>query len=270
MTYWRVTMSSNKTVHRLNTVNNAISLLTLFLKYESVGLVDIEQEIGISKTAAFRLVVTMGDRGLLVKDEKTKRYYPGPLLFQLVRKSQVSDVVTISQPFVQELANLTNESVYISIRTGNKYIYLSGIDSTQPVKVTIPFGDETDLYFGAAGKLHMAFMSSSDIDTYFKRTVLKPFTPETPTDSKQLQEKLAQIRKVGYSISLGERMSDSGAIAAPIWNQGEEPVATLGIYLPMTRMNSEKQQELTNFVIDYASKISTEFKKENGSTKSLT
>ncbi|WP_342514592.1 IclR family transcriptional regulator [Sporosarcina sp. FSL K6-1522] len=262
-------MSANKTIHQLNTVNNAISLLTLFLKRDAIGLVEIEQELGISKTAAFRLVVTMTDRGMLVKDEKTKRYHPGPLLFQLVRKFQVNDVVTVSQPFVQELATLTNESVYISIRTGNKYIYLSGIDSPQLLKVTIPFGDETDLYFGAAGTLHMAFMSPADLDVYFKRTEFKSFTPKTLTDSTQLQEKLAHIRDVGYSTSLGERMSDSGAVAAPIWDQGEEPVATIGVYLPMTRMTSDKQQELTNLVVQYANKISAELREDHNTTKTL-
>ncbi|MFS0574290.1 IclR family transcriptional regulator [Sporosarcina sp. 179-K 3D1 HS] len=253
-------MSSNKTVHRLNTVNNAISLLTMFLKYESIGLVEIEQEIGISKTAAFRLVATMADRGVLVRDNKTKRYHPGPLLFQLVQKSQVSDVVSVAQPFIQEMAELTDESIYLSIRSGNKYIYLSGIDSNQLVKVTIPFGDEIDLHLGAAGNCHLAHMAPSDIDSYLKRTVLEPFTPNTITDTQQMKERLASIREAGYSFSLGERMSDSGAFAAPIWDHSDEPVATIGIYFPMTRINEEKQGLYIDMVKKYAEKISAEIR----------
>lgn len=254
-------MSENKTVHRLSTVDNAISVLTMFLKYDSIGLMDIEKELGISKTAAFRLAATLADRGFLIKDE-AKNYYLGPILFQLVRKFQVGDIVTFSMPFIQELADRTKESVYLSIRTGNKYICLAGIDSVHPVKVTIPFGDEIDLYYGAAGKLHMAYMSEADLNNYFKRTVLKAYTSKTLTDSKALRKELSRIRESGYSLSLGERMSESGGVAAPIWSSGEEPVAVLGIYLPMTRLIPERKSELIKLVVEYTSMISSQFKEK--------
>ncbi|MEK3935142.1 IclR family transcriptional regulator [Sporosarcina sp. FSL W7-1349] len=253
-------MSSEKPLHRLNTVNNAISLLAMFIKYDSIGLVEIEEEVGISKTAAFRLVATMADRGMLIRDEKTKRYLPGPLLFQLVRKSQFNDVVAIAQPHIQELAEMTSESIYLSIRSGYKYIYLTGIDSPQLLKVTIPFGDENDLYFGAAGNLHLAYMSPAEIENYAKRTTFEAFTPRTITDPAQLSEKLAQIREAGFSISLAERMPDAGGVAAPIWDHGAEPAATIGIYFPMSRLDDDKKDQYIELVKTYAHKISEEAK----------
>lgn len=255
-------MSTGKTVHKLNTVNNAISLLSLFLNYDSIGLVDIEKEIGISKTAAFRLVSTMSDRGMLHKDEKAKLYYPGPLLFQLIRKYQVNDVVTLAQPYIKELAEQTNESVYLSIRTGNTYIYVAGEESTYPLKVTSPFGDSIELHTGAAGKLHMAFMSTADISSYFNRTTFQSYTSKSLT-LEQLKEQLLQIKEDKYSKSLGERISDAGAVAAPIWNFENDLIATIGIYYPMTRLDEEQEKLYTNLVIKYADKISTLVKASN-------
>ncbi|MFP7296470.1 IclR family transcriptional regulator [Neobacillus niacini] len=255
-------MDSKKTIHRLSTVDNAMSLLSLFLKYESIGLMDVEREMGISKTAAFRLAVTMADRGFLVKDAKTKQYYPGPILFQLVRKFQVNDIITVSNPFIQELAELTNESVYLSIRSGNKYIFLTGIDSTFPLKVTVTFGDEIDLYLGAAGKLHMAFMSSADIDTYFKRTESEYTASNKLAGLNELQAQLTQIREDGYSISPGAAYADSAGFAAPIWGLGEEPAASLCLLIPMARLTPEKQSDFVKQVMDYADKISAEFRRK--------
>ena len=257
-------MNSDNSKQRLSTVDRAMSLLTLFLKYESLSLVDIEREMEISKTAAFRLAVTMSERGFLVKDAKTKQYSPGPILFQLVRKFEVNDIVTISQPFIQELARITEETVYLSIRSGHRYIYITGVDSTKALKVTSPIGDELDLYYGAAGKLHMAFMSLAEIDNYLKRTVFESFTPYTRSNKKQLSEDLARIREYGYSVSLGERESESGGVAVPIWGQEEEPTAVLGIYLPLTRM---RQQKLVKLAMEYADQIATKFntKKAGGS-----
>lgn len=253
-------MSSEKPLHRLNTVNNAISLLAMFIKYDSIGLVEIEEEVGISKTAAFRLVATMADRGMLIRDEKTKRYHPGPLLFQLVRKSQFNDVISIAQPYIQELVEITSESVYITIRSGYKFIFLAGIDSPQLLKVTIPFGEETELYFGAAGTLHLAYMSPTEIENYSKRTTFEAFTAKTITNPVQLREKLAQIREAGYSVSLGERMPETGGIAAPIWDHGKEPAATIGIYFPMSRIDENIKNKYIELINTYANKISEEAK----------
>lgn len=249
-------MTSDNSKQRLSTVDKAMTLLTLFLKYDSLSLVDIEREMAITKTAAFRMTTTMSERGFLEKDAKTKQYSPGPILFQLVRKFQLNNIVTVTQPFIQELARITEESIYLSIRTGHKYIYITGVDSTKDLKVTSPIGDELDLYFGAAGKLHMAFMPSAEIDNYLKRTNLESFTPYTKTDKINLEEDLAQIREYGYSISLGERTSESGGVAAPIWGHEEEPTAVLGIFLPLTRM---RQQKLVKLVMEYADRIAAKF-----------
>src|SRR5699024_5163220 len=221
-----------------------------------------ERDIGISKTAAFRLVTTMSDRGMLHKDAKTKLYYPGPLLFQLVRKYQVNDVVALAQPYIKELAEETEESVYLSIRTGNTYIYVAGEDSTYPLKVRSPFGESIELHFGAAGKLHMAFMSPADIDNYFKRTTIHSYTDSSLTID-ELKTQLLQIRTDMYSISSGERISDAGDVAATIWNNEDELIATLGIYYPLTRIDSEMEKSYIDLVIKQANKLSAIVKTSN-------
>ncbi|WP_050616108.1 IclR family transcriptional regulator [Bacillus testis] len=250
-------MAENKTVHRLNTVDNAISLLSLFLKYDTIGLMDIEKETGISKTAAFRLAVTLADRGILIKDAKTKLYSPGPLLLQIVRRSQTNDIVTIAQSYLQELAEITKESVYLSIRSGNKYIYLSGIDSNQFLKVSIPCGDELDLHFGAAGKLHMAYMADSDIDTYFKRNNIGTLGGK---NTDHFRNQLEAIKQRGYSLSLGESYAESSGIVTPIWGMGEEPAATIGIYLPTSRLTSTLEQRFIDLALTFSKRIGKEIK----------
>ena len=256
-------MSSKQTTHRLSTVDNAMSLLALFLKYESVGLIDIERETGVSKTAAFRLAATMVDRGFLVKDARTKRYYPGTILFQLVHKFQMNDIVKVSEPFIQELAHKTNESVYLSIRSGNHYIHLTGVPSTYPVKVTSPIGNEIQLHIGAAGKIHLAYMASADYENYINKTDLKTYTQEAITDPTLLSHELQHVKDKGYALSLGEGFPDSGGISAPIWGLGEEPAASLSILIPLTRLTEEKIQELISLVVEYSDKITIEFTSKN-------
>jgi DNA-binding IclR family transcriptional regulator len=249
-------MDRNKTIHRLSTVDNAISVLSMFLKYETISLTDIEQTLGISKTAAFRLAATLADRGFLVKNNEQKTYKPGPIIFQIVNRFQTSDITAIAQPYLHELADLTNEAVYLSIRTGNKFVFLSGIKSSFEKEMVSPLGQEIDLYFGAVGKLHMAYMSDADLATYFKRTALEQFTRTTIIDSKKLQHNLQEIRGQGFALSIGERIENLGGIACPIWGFSHEPIAALAIYFPLSRMDLEYHQALAK---QYADKISKAF-----------
>ncbi|MGM9943847.1 MAG: IclR family transcriptional regulator [Lysinibacillus sp.] len=252
-------MERNKTVHRLSTVDKAISLLSLFLKYDTVGLVEIEQELDISKTAAFRLASTLTDRGFLVKNNHNKTYQPGPIIFQIVNKFQSNDITAIANPYIQALAQKTNETVYLSIRTGNKFVFLSGIESSHPLKVTSPLGDEMDLYYSAVGKLHMAYMSKKDLATYFKRTTFEKYTDTTLIDSNTLLNELEEIRKLGYSVSHGERIADFLGLAAPIWGFGEEPIAALTLLLPISRVDDSWKQQLITLLCETAQEISKAF-----------
>lgn len=252
-------MEPVKSSQRLSTVDNAISLLSMFLKYDSLGLADMEREMGISKTAAFRLAATLSDRGFLVKDIKTKRYNPGPILFQLIRKFQLNDIVAVSQPFIQQLADETKESVYLSIRSGHRFTFISGIDSTFHVKVTIGIGNETDLYMGAAGKVHLAHMSPSAIKKYIQQTSFKQNAPNTISDPQLLVAELSRVRENGYAVSVGEWDPDSAGIAAPVWGIGEEPAATVGIYLPLSRLDNTRKQHLIELTAACGKKISEEY-----------
>lgn len=251
-------MENPKTVHRLSTVDNAISLLTLFLKYKSIGLVDIENELQISKTAAFRLAATLTDRGMLIKNAVSKTYQPGPILFQIINRFHSPNIVEISHPFMVELASVTRESVYLSIRSGNKFIFLSGVESEQALKVTTPLGEENDLYYGAVGKLHMSYMSPKDLQTYFNRTEYIQHTDST-LDITLLKQQLSTIKQDGYAWSLGERKDGMIGVAAPIWGKGDEPIAALTIILPESRFNNENKKQMETIIQDYSAKITQEF-----------
>lgn len=249
-----ILLEKKRPANQLNTVNNAISLLRMFLNSESVSLMDIEKELDISKTTAFRLATTMADRGLLYKNDKTKLYSPGILLFQLIRKYQKYDIVAISNSYIEELANRTNESIYLTVRSGNNYLFLTGKESTHGLKVTTPLGDEYNLYIGAAGKLHLAYLSDSDINHYFQKVNYEEFNERTlPQD--ELREQLKLIREQQYSISKGERISDAVGIAVPILDPNDLLVATIGIYFPSTRFSKKIKEEYIELLRQYANKI---------------
>lgn len=252
-------MEQPKNTHRLSTVDRATSLLALFLKYNEIGLVEIEKELGISKTAAFRLASTLTDRGFLAKNNETKTYQPGPVLFQIVHKYESDDLPSIVQPFIEKLASQTNESIYLAIRTGETFTFISGIESTHPLKVTNPLAIEDELYCSASGKVYLSYMAEKDLAQYLKKVELKRFTNTTITNKKQLQLELEKIRQNGYAIGNAERVDDCIGIAAPIFGHGPEPVACISLLLPISRYNPLENAELIKQVCNAATQATAAF-----------
>ncbi|BAQ10460.1 transcriptional regulator, iclr family [Bacillus sp. OxB-1] len=70
------------------------------------------------------------------------------------------------------------------------------------------------------------------------------------------------MQDAGFSISHGERTSDAGGVAAPIWDHGTEPATTIGIYFPMSRLDDDKKDPYFGLVKTYAHKISEERKRD--------
>lgn len=250
-------MEQPKKTHRLSTVDKATSLLALFLKYDYIGLVEIENELGISKTAAFRLASTLADRGFLLKNNEAKTYQPGPILFQIVHKYESNDLPSLVQPFVEQLAHHTSESVYLAIRTGKTFTFLSGIESTHPLKVTNSLGIEAELYCSASGKLYLAFMSEKERNQYLKQVKFTPYTPTTITNKNDLLLELEKIRKNGYSLSNAERADDCIGIAAPIFGFEQEPLACISLLLPISRYNPSESDDLIQQVRAVAKQASS-------------
>lgn len=242
-----------------------MSLMSLYLQYESLSLTDVERELRLSKTAAFRLAATLEEQKYLIKDKRTKRFFLGPVIFQLVRKHQKEDLIGLVQDLIQELVTESGETANISIRTGEGYSHISVTEGAHLMKVSWSNTASLSykhLHAGSAGKLLLAYMSPSEQEDYLKNNKLKAFTDKTITKRDEMIKEITRIREQGYSTSIEEAELGIAGISAPIWGISREPLAALSIFLPVTRLIPNKEQELTELVKKYAQKMSD---KVNGS-----
>lgn len=217
---------------------------------------DIEREIGISKTAAFRLAATMTARGLLVKDARTKQYRIGPLFYQIARNNPSGDLVTVAQRFIHDLVALTEETVALTVRTEYEWVVLDAVESGQAVRVWYAPGKRNPLYVGSPGKLHLAYLPTAEQARFFQSVELKQVGPNTITDPEKLKAELNEIRESGYSFSNDEGNNGAAGISAPIWDSAPEPLATLTVMFPVARMTPSKLAQLIEQVPEYARRIS--------------
>ena len=151
-----------------------------------------------------------------------------------IRRRQ-SNVHDVALPVMREIRNEVNETVILSVRSGDFRVHIDFVEGLHPMRRMADLGVRAPLYAGAASKVLLAGMEDDEIEDYLKRTELTAFQETTITDPTVLWRDIRSIRKRGYAESKGELFPGGGALAAPIKDFTGNTVAVIDILTPEHR-----------------------------------
>ena len=223
---------------------SALRLVALFealaKSEEGVSLAELSTTIGAPKSSLLGILRSMVAIGYM--EHGHGLYRLGPKSFRLA-----ADILAMRRfpnlvrPILQELAAKSGETVFLVVldRAAQRMTYADIIDSPNPVRYTVPTGTTRPLYVSSGGQMLLAYQEPAWVDAYIRSTRLEPLTERTITDPKELRERLATIRREGFSISLGETVPGAAGIAAPIFNADGSVTAGLLIGAPIDRFEQE-------------------------------
>jgi len=192
------------------------------------------------------------------------RYRLGPSIFRLAANiMSVWNFSSTMRPYLEELAERSEESVYIGVleKVGGVITYVDSIESPKAVRFSVPIGAARPLYSTAAGRVLLAFGDQEWVETYIRDTKIHAYTPHTIGSRKALREELDNIRRTRISVSLGETFLESAAIASPVFGADGKLIAAIAIGAPVTRLEP-RLGELRPIISEIASRAS-------GSTRSM-
>ncbi len=223
---------------------SAMRLVALFealaKSEEGVSLAELSTTIGAPKSSLLGILRSMVALGYM--EHGHGLYRLGPKSFRLA-----ADILAIRRfpnlvrPILQDLAAKSGETVFLVVldHLARRITYADIIDSANPVRYTVPTGTTRPLYVSAGGLMLLAYQEPTWVDGYITGTRLEPLTARTITDPAQLRERLATIRREGFSISLGETVPGAAGIAVPIFNADGGVTAGLLIGAPIERFEQE-------------------------------
>lgn len=249
---------------RSSTVDHALQILAMFLNAHRIGIAEIQNQLGISRTATVRLLDTLSDHGFLTASGRPKHYELGPMLHQLANRHQPRNLVAVARPLLRELMDSLQETVYLTVRSGTQSVLLEGLEPDTPVKYSLTMGFKSALHEGAPGKVYMAYMSPSELKAYLDRVRVEAPDPALIPDPETLREELQRVRAQEWAVNLGETVPDAFAVASPVWDNSTQPVACIGVAVPISRLSPEKLTELQALVPKYARKITTALRTKSG------
>lgn len=219
-------------------MNRVLDLLSLLSgKPDGMTLAELSVAMSVPKSTFLDTLRGLCELHFLVHEDA--RYRLGSAAYHLASRIISSwsapDMVRVE---VKALARSTGESVGFAIADWDvgQAIYMEAVNSRQPVRYAMQPGLRAPLYASAAGRVLLAYAAPERRDTYLARAQFRPLTGNTRTDPQAIGANLAEIRAQGYCASFGELLSDTAAIAVPIFGPDGGIMGAMMIAAPLDRM----------------------------------
>jgi IclR family KDG regulon transcriptional repressor len=219
----------------VSAVDRALLLLECLAEHPDIGVTELAERTGNTKSLVFRLLFTLEQRGYVHKDAERRTYSLGyrPLLLADHARRQ-SRLIAVAERHMDELAAATGENVLLLVREDLHSVCIAMRQSKQPLRIFAELGKSGPLHAGGGPKVLLAFAPEA-VCRQVLAGPLPGYTAASITDPARLARTLEEIRKRGWAISRGELDHDVFSIAVPLRDHTGEVVAALTVTGPQSR-----------------------------------
>jgi DNA-binding IclR family transcriptional regulator len=234
-----------------------LQLLKAFSVEETeLGISALAKELGVAKSTAHRLAVTLATEGFLEQNLDNGRYRLGLALFELgtlVRRRM--DVSTMGRPLLGALRDTTQAAVHLAVLAQTDIVYLYNLESSQAVGTRSYIGMRKPAFCTSEGRVLLSFAPVELISAVMKGGLLKR-TPNTIVDPKALARILDEVRTSGYAVDDEESEIGMRGLAAPVRDATGKVIAAVGLNGPLQRLSKKELRRLVPQVVGTADSIS--------------
>jgi IclR family acetate operon transcriptional repressor len=228
---------------------------------QSYSIQDLSLDLNLPKPTIHRILSTLRQFGLVAQDEISKEYHLGFRLVELGYSVLYKiDLRKVAEPFISQLAALTQETVHLVILDQAEIVYLDKVEDfsgPKSLRMASKIGMRNYAHSCAVGKVLLAFLSDSERDEIMAQKGLPRMTKNTIVNLAQLNKCLADARAQGYAIDNEENEEGVRCIGAPVRNDRGKVIAAISISGPTVRMTKKRiHNELKTRVMKTALEIS--------------
>ncbi len=242
--------------YTITSVDRALGLLETLAEHPGLGVTDIANLTGNTKSLVFRLIYTLEQRGYVIKDPNSRTYTLGyrPLFLAANAHDQIV-IVRAADPILDQLAAQSRETVNLLVRDGMHSVCVATRPSSQAVRLYAQVGRRGPLHVGGGPKVLLAF-APEDVSDAILAGPLESFTSAPLADQQALRALLERIRRSGSNESFGELDAEAFSFASAIRRSDGEVVASVSIAGSRKTLTEERAESYRRMVRDAARRIS--------------
>ncbi|MEX5259647.1 IclR family transcriptional regulator [Kocuria sp. CPCC 205263] len=221
--------------YAIESVSNALRLLLMLRDRDSLRVTDAAAELGVARSTAHRLLMTLAHEGFVQQERNSRAYRPGPQLLEFALSSaSIPELRQVAHPLLETLCAALEETVNLMALEGPSVRFVDSVECDRPVRVSGRTGALLPVHATAGGKVLLAAADPAAAQALLEAG-LPRMTGRTTTSPRILREELADIRRSGYALNLGESLDGLHAAAVPVTDAAGRALAALAVSVPADR-----------------------------------
>lgn len=242
----------------IQSVLRAIEILECFTgKHAELGISEISEYMGLSKSTIYGLVNTLKVAGFLEQNLKTKKYRLGIRLFELGNLAHSRmDLRDEARPFCKVLSEEYQITVHLATFDQSDVIYIDKLVNYDMQIASSKIGRRAPMYCTGVGKAILAYTDNEYLEKFVLSKQLQKITENTITIPEKLIEELQLIRSRGYAVDDEEIEIGLRCVAAPIFNDKAYPIGAISASASFRIMDDKMIEDISKDVKLCAQKIS--------------
>jgi IclR family pca regulon transcriptional regulator len=226
-----------------------------------LGIADIADELGMSRSTTHRYVITLVALGYL-EQGASRKYRLGLRVTDLGMSALNSTGLREhAHPYLEELRQRTSYTSSLAVLEGADILYVDRARtfrrSQGKADLDLHPGSRLPAYCTAMGKLLLANLPEAEQRDVI--AAMKPTKrgPNTITSKKALREDLDEVLDAGFAVNDEELAAGLHAIAAPVRNEAREVVAAVSLSAQSNMISLEEMVDaLGPHLVSTADRIS--------------
>ena len=220
-------------VRQLSTVLKTLEIVDLFSrKSRPMRLVEVSQEMGLSRATAYQRLFTLTSAGWLEQDDEG-RYRLSMYAVRLAAAAlEQASLGRRAEPALARLVAQSNETASLSILDRGLPCIVARVESDSVLRAEQKLGTLMSLEGSASGRVLVAFADEATLEH------LREGQFPLPSD-----EMLEKVRTDGFALSSGYTQSGVKAIAAPIFDARDCCHAAVSLVTPEGRFDLDSLKE---------------------------
>jgi IclR family acetate operon transcriptional repressor len=222
----------------------------------NMSLTDLSLKVGVPTSSAHRILMTLEKRGFTDLSEDTNEWSIGIESFRVGNSYlERTNLIESSLKSMRNLVEATGETANLAIADGGDVVFISQVESNNPIRAFFLPGSRGDMHASGIGKALLANMLRRDVENILHSKGCPEYTDKTLTTPVELFRDLETTRERGWAFDDEERYIGMRCIASCIYNSYGEAIAGISVSGPTVRFPDHSLQMIGSQVRTAADEI---------------
>lgn len=221
----------------------AFEVIELLTKQRFIRFTDLIDQVGMSRTAAHRLLANLEQGRYLLKG--ASGFELGPRLHRLASKLAGTALSSgAMREILKTLSIRTGESCGLAILKGGEVEYVQSYVAGARLTSMFQPGQRGPLHCTSSGRIFLASMSKENLEHFYASSPWTRFTLNTVCEARLLRPIIEHTRRQGYAITGAEFTVGVVGGAVPVFSPQGALLGCLNVFAPTARLSESDVLDL--------------------------